>query len=637
MKVKILKYVAAFFIFLTTVGMVSGQLPSDKDKSAWVDTLLDDLARLEAEVVPVEAVYETKCASMDITPLIECRRITQDTAKQMASDQGIDKFVDMLNPDATANLGYTREALRAGISATVSGAPQFLEARYVDKGDGRYFRCKVRLYLKAVVLDNFKLTLREKSGGQLMANDSNRQSFVIGNQPPLTAASASAHSSPGSPPPVPTPSSTKGKKGEPVIILRMHGSNTVGSKLAPALADAFLRKLGASDVKKVDGDNPVEGLVIGSFPDAQRAIEIHAHGSSTAFNDLSEDKCDVGMASRKINPEEVDKLSFLGDMTSIASEHVLALDGIAVIVNKSNPIKTLTMSQLSDIFTGRIKDWSKIGGNPGPVTLYARDDKSGTYDTFKHFVLGKEKLADAKRFESNSQLSDEVSNDPNGIGFTGLPYIKNSKAVAVSDIGTAPIYPNVFTVATEDYPLSRRLYLYSPSNPKNPYTRDFVEFALSHEAQEIVKRDDVGFVSLNIQSYKAHIDENLPVQNSTVFNHYLRTIREAKRLSLNFRFKTNSDELDNRGLRDMERIVNFLKKNQRDFQRLILIGFSDAKGDYQYNYELAFKRSRRVGEELRSRGIFPDNVLSAGEEVPVASNDNDMGRDKNRRVEVWIN
>ncbi len=100
-----------------------------------------------------------------------------------------------------------------------------------------------------------------------------------------------------------------------------------------------------------------------------------------------------------------------------------------MIVNRSNKINTLEMPQLAAIFSGQITDWAEVGGEPGAIGVYARDDNSGTYDTFKHIVLDKLKLKEgSRRFESNPELSEQISRDPLGIGFTSLPNINKKKA-----------------------------------------------------------------------------------------------------------------------------------------------------------------------------------------------------------------
>ena len=206
--------------------------------------------------------------------------------------------------------------------------------------------------------------------------------------------------------------------------------NTIGDALGPALAEAFLKDQGAVDVRIVPGASPQEKIVEGTLPgdSSVSAITIAAHGSATAFTALADHSCDIGMASRKIKPEEAAKLTSLGDMSSVANEHILGLDGIAVIVNAANPADQLDKDKIRRIFTGEITDWSQVGSFSGAIQIYARDDKSGTYDTFKSLVLGGKPLAaGAQRIGGSKALSDAVAADSNAIGFIGLPYIQSAK------------------------------------------------------------------------------------------------------------------------------------------------------------------------------------------------------------------
>lgn len=416
----------------------------------------------------------------------------------------------------------------------------------------------------------------------------------------------------------------------PQVILRIHGSNTIGAELAPLLAEAFLRHGEVADVSRRPGAKAHQDLVIGkeaSGPDI--ALEIDAEGSSTAFSDLAKGECDIGMSSRPIRPEEARMLrgKGLGDLSSPASEHVLGLDGIAVIVHPNNPVRELTLTQLRGIFTGETRDWSQVGALRGPITVYARDDQSGTYDTFKHLVLGNGDLvAGARRFVESDKLSDAVSADAGGIGFIGLVYVRSSKALAVSDQQSAALFPSTFTVATEDYALSRRLFLYTPVRPVNSKTLEFVNFALSQEGQKVVKA--AGFVDLGVTVRDAEVCAgDCP-------GRYRIYATRARRLSVDFRFRTGSTDLDSRALRDFDRLLAFLRPYESP--RIALLGFSDASGDVGQNLELSRVRARKVDEELGARGIHAVAVEAFGPEMPIASNVTEPGRDKNRRVEVWL-
>ncbi len=419
------------------------------------------------------------------------------------------------------------------------------------------------------------------------------------------------------------------------MLLRLHGSNTIGAKLAPALVSAYLKiKMNATDITSTPGAKEDEQIIRATINGRRVAVEIQAHGSTTAFQDLAAGTCDIGNASRKIKDKEVTLLSSLGDMTSISNEHVIGLDGIAILVNKSNPLKQISTKDLQAIFSGRMSDWQGITGRQGAIAVYARDNNSGTFDTFKSLILGETipLLAGAKRYESNSDLSDDVSRNPSGVGFTGLPYVREAKALAVSEEGAKAIYPNFFTVATEDYPISRRLYMYTASVPKNPHVAPFINFVLSDQGQKVAQ--ETGFVDMNIRTFFLDPADNESQASIQKVQGYLNAVKDAQRLSLNFRFKKNETVLDNRSVHDLDRIISFLA-DKLD-KRIILAGFADNSGDYGYNSKLAMARAQLVASELKARGIAVGDIFSCGQEMPVASNTTEQGKEKNRRVEVWL-
>ncbi len=290
----------------------------------------------------------------------------------------------------------------------------------------------------------------------------------------VIAAAAAASSSPVSAPLRPARE----------VVLRLHGSNTIGNELAPALCEDFLKYQGATSVQRKPGSREDEVDIEAIVPNESSepvTIEIQSHGSSTAFQDLAGGRCDIGMSSRQIKQDEANRCASagLGDMSLPACENVVGVDGIAVLVHKSNPASALTKQQLGDIFSGKITDWSQVGGPAGPIYLYAPDENSGTLDTFKSVILGPRSISPrASRFENYAKLSDAVAADSNAIGFAGSSFTRNCKVLAISDTNGKPGLPTTFSVSAGDYPLSRRLYLYAPVGAQNKWTRKFVEFAL---------------------------------------------------------------------------------------------------------------------------------------------------------------
>jgi phosphate transport system substrate-binding protein len=315
-------------------------------------------------------------------------------------------------------------------------------------------------------------------------------------------------------------------------------------------------------------------------------------------------------------------------MSSPSSEHVLALDGIAVIVNRENSIESLSRDQVAKVFSGEIVNWNQVGGSVAPIRIYARDDKSGTFDSFKTLVLGSHQLAtSAQRIEDSNALSDAVARDQNGIGFIGLAYIRDAKAIAVSDGESPPLLPNRLTVATEDYVLSRRLFLYTPSNPQNIWVRRFVDFALSSAGQEIVSSS--GFIAQNIKS-----EAPSPVQNAPA--EYRRLTTGAERLSLNFRFHKGGKELDSKARLDLDRVVSFITDLKFSGENILLLGFADDASGASANIELSKKRAELVAEQFKLRGVRPAVVAGFGSEILVASSSTQEGKERNSRVELWL-
>jgi len=154
--------------------------------------------------------------------------------------------------------------------------------------------------------------------------------------------------------------------------LRLHGSNTVGEELAPALVRAWLERDGFNQIE-VDEKAPLERVLTGTNSEGeQRWVEIHAHGSSTAFRDLSDGRADMGMSSRRIRDAEVEQLAYMGTLDQPRHEIVVGIDGLAVIVHPSNPLLALSIDQIRAIFSGRIRDWRELGGAPGAIELFAR-------------------------------------------------------------------------------------------------------------------------------------------------------------------------------------------------------------------------------------------------------------------------
>lgn len=426
-----------------------------------------------------------------------------------------------------------------------------------------------------------------------------------------------------------------GRPAEPETDTALHldGSGTIGSELAPDLAEAFLQGRGATGVRRESAGDLV--TVTGTLPGAAQPIrlEINSTGSSTAFSGLLDGRTDVGMASRRITPAEQQDLAARGDLTSRESEHILALDAVTVIVNAGRDVTRLSVDQLRGIYTCAITDWSQIGSaaGTGPIRVLAFEDGSGTLDTFRERVLGDERLCpDIERIRGVEELSRAVAADRAAVGFVGLPFVGTNTAVALFDGTSVPTEPTRLTVSTESYLLTRRLYLYLPTLPvADPLARDFVEFALSEPGQRIV--DTAGFVSPLFPPTPP-----APPPCTAAVPEYCAFITGAERIPFDVRFSTGTDEVDNRAFRNLALFAESLAAPENRDRTVLLVGFADNAGTDDANLALSTARAAAVMRELGSDGVQAVTTGGFGEALPVDTNDTPEGREQNRRVEVWL-
>ena len=413
--------------------------------------------------------------------------------------------------------------------------------------------------------------------------------------------------------------------------LRIQGSNTIGANLGPALVSAMLAEQGLHDIHSVPVIPPNEHSIVGTTAQGQQIrVDVAAHGSGTGFTALAAGLADLVASSRPIKDRELVDLEPLGDLKSPGAEQVIAIDGLAIILHPHNPLNQLNTEQLALIFSGQISRWEQVGGTGGAIHLYARDDQSGTWETFKELVLnrnGQPLSSTAQRFESSEQLSDAVSHDPQAIGFIGLPYIREAKAVAIVDGASQPMLPLTSLIASEDYPLSRRLFLYLHPATNNPWAKALVAFTQSPQGQAIVGQN--GFVAQSVQADNVMPGAHMPEQ-------YQALTREAQRLSVNFRFEEGSASLDNKARQDLLRVVDYLSAHGKLDKQVTLVGFGDAKDDPQRAQLLSRLRAMAVRRELVKSGVVLREIRGYGAQMPVAANTEDEGRLKNRRVEVWV-
>ena len=236
------------------------------------------------------------------------------------------------------------------------------------------------------------------------------------------------------------------------------GSDTLGAKMVPQLAEAFKAKKTAKGVNV--------------------AFEIAAEGSSTGVASVIDGTAEIGMSSRDVKEKEIAKAQSKGvDINKIT----IAKDGIALIVNEANPLDSITLEEVELIFSGDVMNWSAVSIQTGDISAYTRNTSSGTYAVFQKMAMSSRDYgSETQKMAGNEQIASEVAKNVNGIGYVGLAYV-NTPGIKVLPVNGAQ--PD-----SKEYPLARPLYyLTNKSEPLSPLAQEFIDFSLSPAGQEIVK------------------------------------------------------------------------------------------------------------------------------------------------------
>lgn len=226
-------------------------------------------------------------------------------------------------------------------------------------------------------------------------------------------------------------------------------------------------------------------------------ISVTGGGSGTGIAALLNKTVSIANASRKISADEMKEA---GTQGINPVEHIIARDAIAVIVNPGNPVNQLTLQQISDIYSGKITNWTEVGGDDRPIVRLSRETNSGTHVYFLETVLRLGDKKDKTLFSmdtlllpSSEGIINEVRSNPNAIGYDGLGYVpKDLKMIAIAKkANEAYVLPAISTVNDKSYAIARDLYMYTAGEALGA-EKDYLDWILSAEAQQIVA--NLGFV-----------------------------------------------------------------------------------------------------------------------------------------------
>ena len=231
-----------------------------------------------------------------------------------------------------------------------------------------------------------------------------------------------------------------------------------------------------SGTVSTDGSTSMEkviGFLSEAYMEENSAVKVtyNPTGSGSGIKAVQAGSCDIGLASRDLKPEE------LADLNGT----VVAIDGIAMIVNKENPVKDLTIEQIAALYKGEITNWSEVGGADAPVVLIGREAASGTRDGFESITDTEDACKYNQELTSTGDVVQTVSSNPNAIGYASLASVKDT----VKLISVEGVTPSTETIQNGSYKIQRNFVMVTKKNAElSPAAKSFFEFATSSAADE---------------------------------------------------------------------------------------------------------------------------------------------------------
>jgi len=410
-------------------------------------------------------------------------------------------------------------------------------------------------------------------------------------------------------------------------LLRLAGSDAVAPKLVRRLASSYLALIGDTSITAAPSGTPRLVEVSGMQTGQREVISIAETSSAGGFNALLRGSADMAVSNRKMTAAEAEKLQAAGDPATPLNEHVIAVQGIAVIVHPANRVASLTASQVRGILGGKITNWSEAGGQPGIIKLQIMAVPEDGGDTPQDAILAPDALSPSAIRSANEQaVAARVAGDRDSLGIVSLAAAGAAKVLPIADGSVPPVAPNEQTLASEAYPFSQRLYLYG-ANTGNGFVRRFADYVASASGQAAVEA--AGYISLTVKVEAAPVPD-------IASDRYKQLVQGATRMSVDFRFQPGSVDLDSRGYRDMDRVIAYLKAQRVNSSKIVLAAFADNSGQPAANVAVSQRRAEVVASALAKGGFTPGKIASFGAELPIADNATAEGRERNRRVEVYL-
>lgn len=250
------------------------------------------------------------------------------------------------------------------------------------------------------------------------------------------------------------------------------------SMLVGVLTGCGTQSGGTQTTVSTDGSTSMEkviGYLSESYMEENTNVKItyNPTGSGAGIQAVAEGRCDIGLSSRELKDEEAMMLN----------ETVVAIDGIAVIVNPENPVSDLGVEQISKIYTGEITNWKDVGGDDAPIVCIGREAASGTRDGFESVTDTEDRCIYSQELTSTGDVVQTVASNPNAIGYASVASVKNTvKALAVNSVK-----PTTEAIQSGDYPVQRNfIFVTKKDGALSEEAQKFFNFATSQAAENLI-------------------------------------------------------------------------------------------------------------------------------------------------------
>lgn len=384
----------------------------------------------------------------------------------------------------------------------------------------------------------------------------------------------------------------------------------------------------------------------------QGVIDVASMTVEQARNALMNGEVDLLMTDTAFSLEEAEdiKTQFGLDFQSNANDRVAAIEAYAPLVSRRNSVKLMSLFDLADIISGRITNWSQLGGDDVPIRMILPSENNPEFAYMRDVLLTPYRIrlnADIERMDNPEEIARAVSQDPTAITF-GSTTRAAVQPVAVQRSCGLLANTSSFQVQAEEYPFTRRLHVYGNSQRLSAGVSTLFDYSISPESGEYVTFARLFPPSIYAEPLSSQgsrvagaLTAATQLEEFVAIQDLVDQLADASRVSTAFRFVTGSARLDTKAGQDLDLIVDYLLEEGSAVKEVLLVGYTDNVGRQDMNVRLAETRAAFVRDALiqASAGRLDADLFktySYGPLAPVDCNDTVEGRASNRRVEVWV-